>query len=231
MLATKFIPIIKHLVKEPDVLKKKCPEVMSRLQSQGKAESEGTGNKVTNHEAAFASVLEEFGFTWIPKKKKNDHLKALPNEGYYYIYQVNGTQASIDFEIMYILDSHIQSSFKIDCKNSTTPKLMLNDGWFENDILYLFTWECKKEVKFFIGISTFTTEEENMRVREIRKIKDELNSGVKNVGDLNVYFRFANQYSLKKFTDDFIKAGITKTIDWISSQHGPSSLPLVALEV
>ena len=224
MLATKFIPVIKNLIESPEILKRPCPDVIKRLQSQGNAEAEGTGNKVTNHEAAFARVLEEFGFIWIPKNKKNDHLKILPKEGYYYIYQVNGAQASIDFEIIYILNGIIQSSFKIDCKQSTSQKLMLNDGWFENDVLYLFTWICKNEVKFFIGTgSTFTTEEENMSMREIRKKKDDLNSGIKNIGNLNVYWRCANQFSVKGFTDDFIKKGITKTLEWVSSQHELSS--------
>jgi len=213
MLSAKFIPIIGYLQKNPNALKNACPEMIKRLQSQGKAESEGTGNKVTNHEAAFATVLEASGFTWIPKNKKNDHLKALPKEGYYYIYQVNGSQASIDFEIMYIKDNIICESYKIDCKHSTSEKLMLNDGWFESDIFYVLTWTSKKEVKFFIGNGTlFTTDEERQFMHEIREKKAELNSGKKIIGNLNVYWRCANQYSVKGFTDEFIKAGVQKTV-------------------
>jgi hypothetical protein len=200
MLATKFVQVIKHLRDEPLALKKSCPEMMKRLQSQGKTESEGLGNKVTNHEAAFATVLEAFGFVWIPKAKKNDHLMNLPKEGYYYIYQVNGAQAAIDFEIMYIKDNIIVQSYKIDCKHSTCEKLKLNDGWFEADILYVITWTSKKIVQFFIGYgSLFTTEEENEFRRMIRLKQKELNSGVKKVGNLKVIWRCANEYSLKGF--------------------------------
>jgi hypothetical protein len=201
--------------------------MIKRLQSQGKADSEGTGNKVTNHEAAFGSVLEEFGFVWIPKNKKHDHLKVLPKEGYYYIYQANGAQAAIDFVVMYIKDSIICESYKIDCKQSSSEKLMLNDGWFEADVLYVFTWTSNKEVKFFIGNGTlFTTEEERQFMREIRAKKDELNSGKKIIGKLNVYWRCANQYSIKGFTDNFIKNAVAQTI--ASLQSVPS---LVEMEV
>ena len=208
MLSTKFIQVIKHLRDEPLALKKACPEMIKRLQSQGKTDSEGLGNKVTNHEAAFATVLETFGFVWIPKAKKNDHLKALPKEGYYYIYQVNGAQAAIDFEIMYIKDNTICESYKIDCKHSTNEKLMLNDGWFESDVYYLFTWTSKKTVKCFIGTGNlFTSEEERQFMREIREKKHTLNSGKKFVGNLNVYWRCANQYNMKDF-----KATVEQTL-------------------
>jgi len=217
MLTTKFSQVVKHLGDDPFALKKPCPEMIKRLQSQGNAEAEGTGNKVTNHEAAFATVLEAFGFVWIPKAKKNDHLKALPQEGYYYIYQANGAQAAIDFVIMYIKDSIIVQSYKIDCKHSTTEKLMLNDGWFDDDVYYLITWTSKKLVKCFIGTgSMFTTEEERQFMREIRQKKAELNSGKKFVGNLNVYWRCANQYSMKDF-----KATVAQTL---VSLQSPSSL-------
>jgi hypothetical protein len=219
MLTSKFIPVIEHLQRTPLALKKACSEMMKRLQSQGKTESEGLGNKVTNHEAAFATVLEEFGFVWIPKNKKDDHLKVLPKDGYYYIYQVNGSQASIDFKIMYIKDSVICESYKIDCKHSTSEKLKLNDGWFEADVLYVITWTSKKTVQFFIGYgSLFTTEEENEFRRMIRLKQKELNSGVKKIGNLKVVWRCANEYSLKGF-----KATVAQTL--VSLQL-PSSLAL-----
>lgn len=219
MLSKKIIPIINYLKNAPLTLKKKMPDMIKRLQSQGNQEAEGTGNKVTNHEAAFGSVLEEFGFNWIPKNKKNDHLKNLPKEGYYYIYQANGAQASIDFVVMFINNGIIQESYKIDCKYSTSEKIMLNDGWFEADVLYLITWTSKKEVKFLIGNGTlFTTEEENQFMREIRKKKTELNLGTKNIGNLNVYWRCANKYNIKGFTDDFIKHCINKTISSLQTE-------------
>lgn len=219
MLSRKFVPIINHLRNNPLLLKKKCPDTIVRLQSQGNPEAEGTGNKVTNHEAAFANKLEEYGFTFISKNKKNDHLNNLPNEGYYYIYQVNGAQASIDFEVMYINDGIIKESYKIDCKHSTSDKIMLNDGWFEEDVLYLMTWTSKKEVKFFIGNGTlFTTKEEQEFMREIRKKKADLNLGTKYIGNLNVYWRCANSYNLRKFTDEFINNSINKTISSLENE-------------
>ena len=213
MLSKKFVPIIKHLTNNPLLLKKKCPDMIKLLQSQGNPEAEGTGNKVTNHEAAFATKLEEYGFTLLPKNKKNEHLLNLPTEGYYYIYQANGAQASIDFEVMYINDKIIKESYKVDCKHSTSQTLMLNDGWFEDDVLYVITWTSKKEVKFFIGNgSLLTTEEERKCMKEIRQKRAELNSVKMNTGKLIVRWRCANQYSMKEFTDKIINECNNKTI-------------------
>ena len=218
-----FIQKIQYILNEihtsPLILKKKCPDMIEKLQSQGNEDSEGTGNKVNNHEAAFATFLEENGFIWLPKKKKNDHLKNLPREGLYYLYQVNGTQASIDFELLYIYNSKIQNSIQIDCKHSTSYKVMLNDGWFEKNVLYIMTYVLKKQIKTFIGVgNTFTSEEENVCRKEIRELMSKINSEKKNTGNLTIYCRCANQYSLKNFTDSFITKCKDTSMEWISSQ-------------
>jgi len=236
MLSAKFAPIIRRIIATPQILKLKCPEMEKRLQGQGKADSEGTGNKVTNHEAAFATVLEEFGFTWLPKNKKNDHLRDLPTEGFYYIYQANGSQAAVDFEVFRVADRQIKESYKIDCKHSNNEIAMLNDGWFDKDTLYVMTWTAKKVVKGLVAFgSTFTTKEDDKMYKETRRIIADLNSQPKKGANFSRYFRCANQFHLKTFTDDFIQSCTEATFDIMGPAPPPkkfqfkrSTSPVVA---
>ncbi len=228
MLCVKIRPMLEYILQNPQALKRKCPELIATLQSQGNNDTDGTGNKVTNHEAAFAQVLNEFGFKWIPKKKKDDHLISLPKEGHYYIYQANGTQQAIDFRLLYISNNMIKTSVDIDCKYSTNNKVFLNDGWFEKDIMYVMTWNSSKtDTHTFVGMgSTFTTPEEIHAMEIHREQKKKLNECVKKVGNLHFYIRSANQFSLKGFTPDFTTACMKTTIAWLSSLEPFSLLPL-----
>jgi hypothetical protein len=228
MLSVKIRPMLEYILKNPQALKRKCPELILRLQSQGKEDTDGTGNKVTNHEAAFAQILNEFGFEWIPKKKKDDHLPTLPKEGHYYIYQANGTQQAIDFRLLYIANNTIKTSVDIDCKYTTNNKVFLNDGWFEKDIMYVMTWNSSKtDTHTFVGIgSSFTTPEEILAMEKHREQKKKLNECVKKVGNLYFYIRSANQFSLKGFTPEFTTTCMKNTIEWLSSLEPFSLLPL-----
>jgi hypothetical protein len=53
--------LFEHILADSTCLKQKVPTMIAKLQGQGRADTDGTGNKVTNHEAAFAQVLEQFG--------------------------------------------------------------------------------------------------------------------------------------------------------------------------
>ena len=214
MLAAKLIPVIKTIMTSPLVLKGSYPEVIQRLQTQGNAESQGTGNKVTPHEAAFAVLLESSGFTWIPKTKKNDHLKDLPNSGFYYIYQANGSQSAVDFAVFYVEGGAIVETCKIDCKHSSSEIIMLNDGWFEKDTLYVITWASKKTVKNMVAFGdTFITKEDDEMYKDTRRIIAELNSKPKKGINFSRYFRCANQFIMKTFDDAFVNGCVAKSIE------------------
>lgn len=224
MLRTNLITLIQQLYANPSVLTKKCPEMQKRLQSQGKEDSDGTGNKVTNQEAAFAQLLEDSGFTWIAKPKKDTWKEALMNQGLCFLYQLNGTQASVDFALMYVQDSKILEIFYVDLKYSTSTKIFLNDGWFEPNILYLFTWTERQAIRVFVGLAKdFTTDEEAEACAERRKINAELNSKQKIVGKFHLYNRCANTYNLKTFTKEFSEECRDKAITWIQTAVPPSS--------
>lgn len=206
---------------DPTLLTKKCPDVQARLQSQGNTESDGTGNKVTNQEAAFAQLLDQKGFTWIPKMKKDDYKLALANQGLCYIYQVNGTQQSLDFMLMYVMDGQVKHNIVIDCKYSSSSKIFLNDGWFEDNVVYLFTWTHKKQTRTFLGLKhDFTTQEENDARTLVRKQIAEMNKTTKNSRNLVIYVRCANTYSLKNFNDELITGCYNKVIQWITTSAG-----------
>jgi hypothetical protein len=197
--------LLAALVATPGLLKEKKPEILSKLQSQGNEASQGTGNKVTEQEAAFAAVLESQGFAFLPKQKKNQHLSTLPAEGLYYIYQANGSQASIDFQTLFIQASAVVATVSYDLKHTTSKSFYLNDGWFHKDVIYVVTWSPKKaEVKTFIGLGQdIPTAEETAFMAKLLELKHSTNETNKKVGSLRPYVRFANQYSCEKFTEDY----------------------------
>jgi hypothetical protein len=201
----------------------------AKLQSQGRSDTDGTGNKVTNHEAAFAAVLEQHGFTWIPKHKKDDHLASLPSEGLYYIYQVNGSQQAVDFQLMYVESHKIQQYVNIDCKYSSSATIMLNDGWFDKDIVYLVTWNpTKSTTKNFVGlVQHFTTEKDATLYAEVRKTIKQLNTSTEKGDCFKPYFRLASQYSVKAWDDSFIEKNHQEVLHWLQNAS-VVSLPTVA---
>lgn len=222
-----------ELVANPQLLTKKAPEWQKRLEQQNGETSDGTGNKATNQEAAFAELLALKGYTFLPKTKKNDHLLLLDNQGLSFIYQVNGTQQSIDFRVMYVKDSSIQESYDIDLKYSSTGyQIKLNDGWFLPNVIYIFTWIMKKKMYCFIGLQQdFVSDEEHNKRAELRLLQQELNNKQKQVGNFGIYLRFANSYSLKMFTPQFIQECLTKTLTWLKASCGLHEASLVEQKV
>jgi len=210
MLSAKLVPIIRRVITNPQILKMKCPEMEKSLQSQG-----NMVNNNNSHEALFENLLKENGFNPIAIKKKNDYLKCLPAEGYYYIHQPNGSQAPPDFVILYINDNIVKESYKIDCKYSKSESIMLNDGWFHSDTLYVMTWTANKNVKGLIAFGDiFTTEQDYNEWQAFRLHSAEMNSRPREGRNYSGYSRNAGQYSLKHdFTDTNIQTYMNETIN------------------
>lgn len=211
-----------HLISnDPKLLKKSNATIKAKLQSQGKEESQGTGNQVTPQETSFAMVLEDNGFKFISKAKKNDHINYIKKNsitnGHYYIYQVNGNQASIDFAALLIEEKEIIAQYNFDLKHSTSKTFYLNDGWFHKDTIYIVTWSPKKnEVNSFIGLGqNIPTKEEEEEMNELIKFKKEKNNDKKKVGSLFTYIRFANRYSCERFDTAYTKENYDKTLEFI----------------
>ena len=192
---TTIVDVLKEIKNNPDVLKKKDPKLMDYLQTQGNSKSQGTGNKVTAQEACFAELLEEYGYKFIPKKSPS----ITEN---YYRYQPRGTQRNIDFEVF---DKKMNKIFNFDLKHTNGKSFYLNDGWFEDKVVYVINWSPKKDInKVLIGYGEdIPTEDEKLDMKEFIKFKKDSNKFLKKVGSLRKYIRFANQYGCDKFTDDF----------------------------
>lgn len=191
-----------------ELLKRTDATISSKLRSQGKTGSQGTGNQITDQEAAFAIHLEKLGFKFIPKPKKNDHLVYITKnnlaDGYYYIYQVNGSQRSIDFGLLLVINKKVEDAIYFDLKHTSNTQFYLNDGWFEKDVIYVISWNNGKVDKIFIGLGqNIPTTEECEMMDQIIKLKKQENSKKNKVGSLSITLRFANRYSCGRFDDTF----------------------------
>lgn len=187
--------LLQKLYTNPDLLKTCIPETEKFLQTQGNTKSQGTGNKVTAHEACFAKLLEDHGFTFIPKS-------VIPVDLSYYKYQPNGTQKSPDFEVY---DKEINKTIKFDLKHSNSKSFYLNDGWFEKGIVYIISWSTNKSKNnVLIGYGDqIPTEEENLEMEKFVLFKKDCNKQNKKVGSLRKFVRFANQYSCERFDEEY----------------------------
>lgn len=207
---------------DPNVLKKEAkdfPLIVSKLQEQANKEKQGLGNKETDHEVCFAVLLEEHGFKFLLKKKKGDHMKLLKTlvDGMYYIYQVNGSQQSLDFQTILVENKSITKTFTYDLKHTTTDSFYLNDGWFLDNIIYIITWASAKVNKTLIALGqNIPTTEEKERYAKILEMKKLLNAGKDdNKSSLMVVHRFANRYKCAKFTSEWSKARFEEVVAFL----------------
>jgi hypothetical protein len=188
--------------------------------------AQGTGNKVTDQELCFAKLLENYEFEYtdtIPTK-----------DGLYYIYQVNGTQKSIDFEAFITLNGEKQKAIQFDLKNTTKSVFFLNDGWFHEDVVYVVSWvkkiaiegqKRKKEDKpeTFIGFGQhIPSEEETALYNEMCELKKKYNTDNKGIGNLQIYLRSANRYKCDKFTEEFTEECFKAVISSVTPSAPPS---------
>lgn len=198
----------------PSLLEKSYPELQVKLRAQGNPNSQGTGNVVSPQESSFAQELESQGFIFIPKEKKNAHLNNLPDNGFFYTYQANGSQAAVDFQTHEVVDKAIVKSWSYDLKHTTSEVFFLNDGWFHAGIIYIVSWKPKASSEtVFIGAGEdIPTEEETAYMNQLLKLKKDSNSTGKKVGSLCPYIRFANRYTCERFTDEFTSACFEKVM-------------------
>lgn len=222
---------------ELEELKKRLEKGKSKKSKKGKKTEDvdvytkqGTGNQVTNQEMCFAHVLECYDF-------KNSESDA-SEDGYYYKYQVNGTQQSIDFEAYLVLKGEKKINIMFDLKYTTSKVFFLNDGWFIDNVVYIVSWvdkvsvegQRKKEEKPKTLIAfgqDIPSEEENEKIRILIEFKKKYNSENKGVGNLHIYLRSANTYGCNSFTEDFTEECF-KTV--MSAVRPPSPKRRVQIE-
>ncbi len=219
------------LSSSPDVLRRdpaELTDIKKKLHSQGDSASQGSGNQVTDQETCFAATLEEFGF-------KYSSSKVPPTEdGFYYIYQVNGTQRSIDFQAYDWYSGTKRRAVNFDLKHTKTETFFLNDGWFHENIVYVVSWMRKisePRKKKVVEPATFIafgehipTEEEAALYAELCEIKKKYNTDYKGSGSFHCYLRFANTYKCDRFTPEFTAECLASVLATV----GPRKRPMVA---
>ncbi len=188
-----LIKVLEKIYHNPVLLESKevDKEIKSKLNQSCNKGGQGSANKATPHEVHFANQLEQYGFQFLGKDKINEM-----NDGHYYIYQINGTQKSPDFSLVDIKKNKINTRYDFDLKHSNLSTIHFNDGWFNHDMIYVISYIAKKEKSILIGFGKdIPSEQENNKMTEIRKIKEDLNKQYKESdSNLRVVFRFANQY-------------------------------------
>jgi hypothetical protein len=226
-----FLPLIRvfdSIRSNPSILRQKNPAIVAKLHSQAKADSQGTGNKVTDQEASFAMVMESNGVQFQPKDA------VFPTApGYYYFYQANGSQQSIDFRVFYSDGKTVVRKVDLDLKHTSSEVFFLNDGWFSHDIIYVVTWNRRtsqyrkritSEVATFIALGQdIPSVAENALMGELLTIKKIYNTEFKGVDSLCTYIRFANRYKCDRFTPDFTETSYANVNTFIQSVPSSSS--------
>jgi len=212
----------------PDLLRRDIStltDIKKKLHSQGDAASQGTGNQVTDQETCFATTLEENGFKYSSTNVPST------DDGFYYIYQVNGTQRSIDFQAFEWIDATKRNHVNFDLKHTKTETFFLNDGWFHENIIYIVSWMRKTsaarkkkvvEPSIFISLGQeIPTEEEAALYNELCEIKKKYNTEYKGAGSFHCYLRFANTYKCDRFTQEYTTECLTKVLTFVDPRKRP----------
>ena len=196
------------------MLKRSLPATVDFLWRQGNLDAQGNGNKVTEQEASFADLVIQRGFQFLAKGAP------APSSGLYYLYQVKGSQAGGDFGLREYQDSKPVKEVIIDLKHTLSKIFYLNDGWFENDVIYIISWNSgtagKPLLKTHIALGqNIPTVEENAFMDSLKKMRSHANAENKRVGSLMPYVRFANKYSCERFTPETAAAHLSAVINSI----------------
>ena len=207
-------PLFAAIRANPLLLRQKQSDMIRKLQTQAtNTDAQGTGNKVTDQEASFATLLEAHGFAFQPKQATaTTATTATIAPGKYYNYQVNGSQRSIDFRAFEHDGTTMTRHIDLDLKHTTSDVFFLNDGWFHKDVVYVVTWDRRTsaprkkktpEPATLIALGQdIPSPEESACMEELLAIKKKYNTEFKGCGSLSTYIRFANRYKCDRFTPE-----------------------------
>jgi hypothetical protein len=201
-----------HMRTNPHVLEQKPVEMVAALQSYIGSDGQGTGNKVSEHEACIAVVLEEKGFVRAPRG-------TIPvTDGLWYWYQLQGSQQAGDFLVFEVKGGVKRADRILDAKHSNGVSIYLNDGTFESGTIYIVSFtRCLDRIKgqrkkpreqvCFIGLGDdIFTEKDREVMTTWRSALRAMNAAGTDTDHLRVYARSANQYSCARFTPEFATA-------------------------
>lgn len=211
----------------PSRLEEVHPGMITKLTQEAGGTGQGLASKLPPHEAAFAVVLEEHGW-----RSVNDE-----PTGFFYKHQANGTQQSIDFRLMEKVGGVVVRSIDTDLKHGGTgsgASIFLNDGKFLDNVIYVISFtrlldkikgnrKCPREhvCVIALGQDVMTDKDKAQLDRRFALLK-QLNAEAEDTDDLVLYIRSANQFKCRRFTPEFIKDRLEKTLAWLGPSPSPS---------
>jgi hypothetical protein len=216
--------LLTHLSDTPSALKQKHPELQSKLHKLC-GSGQGLGNKTVEHEACFAYELEARGCAMYSKEAR---------DGYFYVYQPNGTQQSIDFRVVCLEEGEIVDMIEFDLKHGSGASIYLNDGTFLNNVVYVITFSrtipaVKKVSKRSSEVVCAIAVGQDVLTEKDRVCLEERFQLLKNINKrhdrdstdyLRLYVRNANQYDCSgQFTREFTSDRFSRTLAWISQSQ------------
>lgn len=207
----------------PDILEQRPTEKMKELHDSLKSDGQGSANPTSPHEACIALVLESVGF----KLAAQD--KTPVDDGFYYQYQLTGSQRSGDFAVYSVIAGVKSTCILLDAKHSNTANIYLNDGTFEKNTVYIVSFtrtldkvegqrKKPRQQVCLVGLGQdIMTEKDRARLDKWRAMLRALNEEEKEADKdfLRLYSRSANQYSCQQFTPEFTEACLAKTLAWL----------------
>lgn len=212
---------LQQLYDEPMLLKQHRSDIYKKLKSQGRQGTENHVSKVTEHEAAMATFLESKGFHFLEKTATRDISSLVPNvDGYYYMYEPNGSQKAPDIRLLQVKDSKIQLSLDVDLKHSTNKIIKLNDGFFDKDIVYVITFKRNSKGNFLTAIALgqdIVTEKSIEKYKADRELKNKINKDENDVDGYCNYWRFAASFNCERFSDEWRKERLHSVFTWLAS--------------
>ena len=209
---------LQNLASNPHLMEETKHKETKKILKAYCGKGQGLGNKCTDHEACFAVQCESNGWSLKREDSRN---------GIFYAYQVRGTQRSIDFQIVYLVDGVVADCVNFDLKRSKDNVIFLNDGTFLEDVVYIVSFtrkldaingQKKKERQQVCVIALgqdVMTEKDRIALEKRFALIKQLNSVKEDLDHLLLYNRNANKYSCKRFTPEFTEGCLRKTQSWI----------------
>jgi len=214
MFTSSIQRVLIAIQEKPELLRRILPDMKKKLHTQGHQDSQGIGNQATDQEACFADILENNGFLLSDPKSPSTI------DGLFYIYQLNGSQQAVDFQVFSLQNQSKSHFLNFDLKHTKGLTFYLNDGWFNENVIYIISWVSKKNPQTFIGLGqSIPTPDETEMFQTLCQIKRDLNEKYKGVDHFRSYVRFANQYKCSRFTLEFTQQSFQNVLSFIQPQQ------------
>lgn len=215
MFRSQVIGLFQTLRANPSSLEERHPEMKKRLDAMcGKGQ--GLGNKASDQEACFAVIAEQHGFSlYVPN-----------TDGYFYKYQIGGTQRALDFQLLEVKNGLTIDFINLDLKHGDAEGIFLNDGTFLDDVVYVISFSRNVKVEgqrrkqkqhvcaILLGQDVMT----NVDKQRMADWQDFIDKKRKEMNDgdfLILYPRSANRYDCRQFTDVFLEEKTALLTSWL----------------